>query len=79
MLRNKKLRKQYTVCTNKKFGRTVYNMYKCIHNHIKSRTARGWFEQLLSPDTILRSTFLILYLKEDNVKASGSAIYLKLK
>ena len=40
MLRNKKLRKQYTVCTNKKFGRTVYNMYKCIHNHIKSRTAK---------------------------------------
>ena len=22
------------------FGRTIYNMYKCVHNHMKLRTAK---------------------------------------
>ena len=57
--------------SNKKFGRTIYNMYKCIHYLIQNNKEmqREQLEQLLSSNSILRSTFLMLYLKEDNVEA----------
>ena len=50
-------------------------MYKCIHYLIKRRNKklrnakRAVSRQLLSSNSILRSTFLMLYLKEDNVGA----------
>ena len=40
-------------------------MYKCIHQEVQ----REQLEQLLSSNSMLRSTFLMLYLKEDNVEA----------